>query len=187
MKQLFLAIALMWASVAQANIIEISTDQVDVEAGDVVTFTIDLVDFEEFDFLTFSLSFDDSLLGFDSASLTSDFALVDFNAVFDGLDLSEDFGVLFFTLSGDFFTAETFMGDYNLAIFTFTAIDTGTANFTPEFASFDSLLLGQTELDTPTFRVAVEPTAVSEPSTLGLFAALLIAGGALRRRSLTAK
>ena len=182
MKQLFLAIALMWASVAQANIIEISTDQVEVTTGDEVTFSIDLVGFEEFDFLTFSLSFDDSLLSFVPASLSSDFALVDFFTVFDGLDVFEDSGELFFALNGDFFNFETFMGDYNLATFSFAAIGSGTANFVPTFASTDSFEIMFDPINDPTFRVASDATAVSEPTTFGLFAALLIAGGMARRR-----
>lgn len=186
MKQLFLAIALMWASVAQASIIEISTEQVDVTTGDEVSFTINLVDFEEFDFLTFSLDFDETLLSFDASSLSSDFVIVDLLTAFDGLDFFEDKGSLLFSLTADFLSNETFQGAAMLATFNFSAINTGLANFTPLFEDRDSLSLGAVELDAQTFRVASDPTAVAAPATIGMFAGLMLALVAIRRRSINA-
>jgi hypothetical protein len=186
MKQLFLAIALMWASVAQASIIEISTEQVDVTTGDEVSFTINLVDFEEFDFLTFSLDFDETLLSFDASSLSSDFAIVDLSTTFDGLDVSEFAGSLFFSLTSDLFDGETFVGSSMLATFNFSAIGTGAANFTPLFDDIDSLSLDIIALDAPTFLVASDPTAVAAPATIGMFAGLMLALVAIRRRSINA-
>lgn len=188
MKKIFLAIALTWASVAQANIIEISTDEVAVTAGEEVNFVIDLVNFEEFDFLSFSLGFDDTLLSFDETSLTSDFAFADLvNGSFAGLDVFADAGILFFSLTADFLVGETFMGAANLVTFNFLATGTGVANFTPVFESFDSVSLSQNELDAPNFRVAADVNPVSEPSALGLFAVFLLGGGVLRRRLVASK
>ncbi|MBT0585316.1 PEP-CTERM sorting domain-containing protein [Alteromonas oceanisediminis] len=181
MKQLFLVVALMWTSMASANIIEISTDEVNVVAGNEVNYSIRLVDFEEFDFLTFSLNFDDVLLSFNSSSISSDFAIVDFFTTFDGLDVFEDASTLFFTLNSDFMMGETFAGSYLLASFSFDANANGVALFGGEFSAIDSLSLNFTEITPPSFTVASSAT-VSEPSTIALFAGLLMAGLVARRK-----
>jgi hypothetical protein len=188
MKQLFLATILMWASMSQANIIEISTDQVEVEAGDVVEFSINLIDFEEFDFLSFSLDFDVSVLAYQSGTLASDFDLViDPTLPPIGLEVFDAsvFGLDFVLNIDDFFApiGTTFSGSALLASFSLLAVDSGTVDFSESTLIAPSAALGLDEITGITIRVA--PAAeVSAPATLGLFTAMLIAVGALRRKAL---
>lgn len=167
MKQLLLAIALCFSAVANANIIQISTDSVEVNPGDIVSYKIELIDFEAFDFLTFSLNFDDALVSYDAGSALPGGTIAE--SMFGSDLFIDDFfsGVLSFTLDGAF-SGAVYQSSFVLATFDFVANASGTALFNGEFAAFDSIALGQSQIDNlPTIRTA--PAApVSAPWTFGL-------------------
>lgn len=163
MKRFLCILAMCWSGFASANLIQISTDAVDVNPNDVVSFQVELVDFEAFDFLTFAINFNDQLVQFDLSSLQDGSEIV-----IDDLSVDPFLpGELFFTVDS-FFSGTVYQGTFTLATFDFIAISSGIAQFTGVFDLFlDDLALGpDISVNTPTFGVA--PTAVSEPSVMAV-------------------
>ena len=179
MKRLLCVLALCWSGFASANLIQISTDAVDVNPGDVVNFQIELVDFEDFDLLSFALSFDDLLVQFDFTSLLEGPTVVFGDLLV--LDFPDQF--VFVIDSDPLFggSGTVYGGSFVLATFDFLAIDSGSAQFSGLFDSLiDDLALGQNiSVNTPTFGVA--PATVSEPSVMAILMMGLVVLGLPRR------
>ena len=169
MKYLLLTLAILFSSTTSAAIIELSTDSVDVSAGDNITIDINIVDAVEFDFLTFNFTFDNTLLAFvENTNSVDGFIADDFDA--------PSSGALYLSLNG-FFDGITYSGSFLLASLHFLAQDDGTANFNAEFNSWDAFLLGFDDLGTPEKRTA----SVNAPST-ALLSLLMLAGLFIRRK-----
>ena len=180
MKKLLILIALCWASVSQANIIELSTDAYDVSTNETHVLEIRLVDFETFDFLTFSIDFDTTLLGFTGVT-SSDIDIVDLaNLQFFGVDAVPTLDGVGISVSGmPFPVPTTYMGSFLLATLEFSALATGQGTFTPKFGSTDAFALSFVPITTaPTFNTAAD---VNEPAAW-LLVAMAIAVVVIRRR-----
>jgi hypothetical protein len=186
MKHLILAIALMWATMVQANIIEISSsaDNDAVLPGDVVNYSINLIDFEEFDFLSFDLFFGSSTLMTDFTLLSSDFPDALTSSDFSGLEAFESASnTVSFNLTAPFAfdpLASTYSGSALLASFSVKASASGImesmiSNLVSEF-SFVQL---QNEVEV---RVS-SPVDVSAPATLGLLGMAALALFGFRRKA----
>lgn len=167
MKRFLCILAMCWSGFASANLIQISTDAVDVNPNDVVSFQVDLVDFEAFDFLTFAINFNDLLVQFDLSSLQDGSEMVVGDLVVEEYTFLP--GELFFTVNSFFTDGTVYQGTFTLATFNFIAISSGIAQFTGVFdLEYDDVYLyrDDTPGNTPTFGVA--PTAVSEPSVMAV-------------------
>lgn len=184
MKKLIASLMFFVGFSAQANLISFSVDETDVLVGETVEVTViaDMTDF--FDTLGFQLEFDNTIFSYVAASFSSDFTPLT-DGVFLANPESYGFGfsfVNFATVLPDTFTALTI---------TLSALKAGSTDFLVtnaiagvfDFNLFDIVPLNIAVDSTSAASTTVtEPVAVSEPATLGMFAALLIAGGMARRR-----
>lgn len=168
MKYLLFTLAILFSSTTSAAIIELSTNSIDVSAGDNITIDINIVDAVEFDFLTFNFTFDNSLLTFVDETNPAVHLRTE--------DIDASLGILYLTLDS-YFDFVIYEGSFLLTSLNFVAQNVGTASFNAEFNSWDSFLLGFDDLGTPEIRTA----SVNAPST-ALLSLLMLAGLFIRRK-----
>ncbi len=172
MKKFIAMLTLLIGFNASAGIITVDFSNENVAVGDTVSVTINVTDFDETDLFYFDFNFDNTVMAFNSASLTSDLTLADSNSMFNGLSASaESFGLGFEFATDDFSLMAA--GDFVLASFNLTASAGGLANFSItdfiNFAAFDDYTIAFSGADA----INVASATVPEPSSMAL---LLLAG-----------
>jgi hypothetical protein len=178
MKKLIVAFALFVSLSANASIISIDISDPSVSVGEKISVSLIASGFEDFDTFDLDFDFDTSVFSYDPSSLVSDLITgftFEVNQVPDGMALS-------------LFNFTAFNGDFLLASFDLIAISEGITQFTFSDALFsDTFVETVLVVDISDSDLAeVVAAEVSAPATIGMFAGLLLAVVALRRRSLNA-
>jgi hypothetical protein len=188
-KKLIVSLMFFVGFSAQASLISASVSDTDVVVGDTFELTI-LADMtEDFDTLGFELEFDSALFSYVDLSFSSDLTALSDLFFGNGVE-SYGFGFSFLNFS------PLFAGEYTALTITLKALavtDNFTFNVTNVNAAIQDIFTGSIVTQQISFDSAIAPSvnvseakAVSAPATLGLFAALLIAFGAIRRKAVKA-
>jgi hypothetical protein len=184
MKKLIALAAFFIGFNASAGIISIELNDTDINIGDTLSISINAIDFDETDNFFFDFEFLTSLLMLDENSVSSDLVLLPVGSMDDGLIVEAvDFIGLGFNFV-DFFMPVN--GNFNIASFNLTAMQTGTSNF--EIASFFSIgaFDDYDVIFSGTNSINITSQAVPEPSSVAM---MMLAGFAMfsSRRKLANK
>jgi len=168
MKKLITALVFFIGLHAQAGLISVELDNINVNVGDVVGVTIVGTDFDAFDALNVDVEFDTTLFSLDELSLGGD--LYD-TADFTSFLSSQSFGAAFSFLDFAPFAG----GDFIIATFNITALELGTSKFTLANISASDFFSGAIDASASTDVVnGTISTSVPAPQSLALFALTLV-------------
>lgn len=180
MKKFIAMLTLLIGFNASAGLITVDFSTANIAVGDTVSVTINATDFDETDLFYFDFYFDNAIMAFNDASLSSDLTLASANPMLNGLSASkEGFGLGFEFATDDLSLMA--IGDFMLASFSLTASSAGLANVAIiDFINF-SAFNDYTIIFTGTDTINVSSATVPEPSSIAL---VLLAGlGFIRSRS----
>lgn len=174
MKKIFAMLAFLIGFNAQAGLITVELSSDEIDSADSVSVILKASDFDETDGFFFDFTFDNSILGYEASSLTSDLFIFDNQSPFYGLAVTEMASGLGFDFLTDMFTPVE--GDFTLASFTLTGLSAGTSLIgLVDFFSYGAF--SDYDVEYTTFSsVTVNSTSVPEPSSVIL---MLLAGVAL--------